>query len=504
MYTNKTCNILIICLVFLSLGYNLTAQERKVKKVQYQAAYSDYNKKIGNGAQRLMDNVIFTHEGAKMYCDSAYYYSNTNSLDAFSNVYINQGDTLHLYGDFMHYEGNTRLAEMTGREVKLINKDIELTTQKLNFDLGKNIGYYTTFSTIINKDNVLTSYTGQYYAHRKTFHFRDSVVIVTPDYRITSDTLHYHSETGVANFMGPTDIVGDSSHIYCEKGWYDTKKKLTEARQNAWADNFKQIINGEYIYFDQNTGDGIARDDVEIFDKEQNIVLRGNNGKYNKKTEYAFMTDSAQFIQISEADSLFLHADSILTYVDSIGEKMLFAYYNVKFYRIDIQGMCDSIVYAFADSTTHLYGSPVLWSENKQISADRIDMFTRNKLMERMDLIGNSFMVNQKDIYFDQMKGKNMKCYFTDNQLSKVDVEGNGQVVYYAEDGPDIVGVNKVECTDMLIYFDKGQEIKNMHFYKNPVGVLYPLEQAPANELQLKGFQWLDSERPKSKFDIFK
>jgi lipopolysaccharide export system protein LptA len=504
MHLSKAYHILLLFAVFLFSEINLSAQNEKPKRVKYQAAYSDFNKKIGNGAQRLIDNVVFTHEGAKMYCDSAYYFSKTNSLDAFSNVYINQGDTLHLYGDFLHYEGNTRLAEITGREVKLINQDIELTTDKLDFDLGSNIGYYTTFSTIVNKENTLTSFVGHYYANKKTFHFRDSVVIVTPDYVVTSDTLHYHSKTGVADFMGPTEIVGDSSYIYCERGWYDTKKKLTEARQNAWADNFKQIIKGEYIFFDQNTGDGIARNEVEIFDKEQNILLTGNDGKYNKETEYAFMTDSAQFIQISEEDSLFLHADSILTYVDTTGEKILFAYYDVKFYRIDLQGMCDSIVYTFIDSTSYLFGTPVLWTENKQVSANRIDVFTKNKLMERMDLVGNSFMISHKDIYFDQMKGKNMNCFFKENQLQKIDVNGNGQVVYYAEDGPDIVGVNKVDCTNMSIFFENGKQIKKMNFYVNPVGVLYPLDQAPENELRLKGFNWLDSERPKSKFDIFK
>lgn len=492
-------------LIITSFSNSVHAQRKKETMVQYEASYSEYDKKIGKGAQRLLDHVVFTHEGAKMYCDSAYFYSKTNSLDAFSNIYINQGDTLHLYGDFLHYEGKTRMAEITGREVKLINKEVVLTTTKLDFDLGKNVGYYTQFGTLVNGENTLTSIIGHYYARIKTFHFRDSVVIVTPDYHITSDTLHYQSETGVATFFGPTDIVGDSTHIYCEKGWYDTKRKLTEARQNAWADNFKQIVKGEYIYFDQNTGDGIAKKDVEIIDKKQNIILKGNNGKYNKETEYAFMTDSAQFIQISSEDSLFLHSDSILTYADTSGEKILFAYYDVKFYRTNIQGMCDSIVYTFVDSTARMFEAPVLWTGNKQIAADRIDLFTKNKMMERMELKGNSFITQKKDTaYYDQMKGKNMNCYFLDNQLTKINVIGNGQVIYYAEDGADIVGVNKIECTDMTIYFDDKQSVKNMDFYVNPVGVLYPLDQAPENEMQLKGFQWLNSDRPKSKTDIFK
>ena len=496
---------IIIGIIFLliSCSNSIIAQKRRESRVQYKARTTEVDKKIGKGAQRLLGDVVFTHEGAKMYCDSAYFYSKTNSLDAYHNIYIVQGDTLQLYGDFLHYEGKTRIAEITGRTVKLINKETTLTTKELDFNLETNVGYYTKHGVIINEENKLVSEIGHYYANRETFHFRDSVVIYTPDYTIYSDTLHYNTETGVANFMGPTNIIGDSTHMYCERGWYDSKKKLTEARSNAWADNLKQKIKGNYIFYNQETGDGTAKNNVEIFDKEQNVFLRGNDAKYNDITQYAFMTDSARFIQVADLDSLYLHADSIVTYPDTSGEKVLYAYYDVKFFRHNVQGLCDSMVYTFIDSVAHLYGDPVLWTDNKQISADIIDMFTRNQKMERMELTKNSFIINFKgEDYYDQIKGKNMICFFEENQLQLIDVKGNGQTVYYAEDGPDIVGVNNIECTDMAIHFEEGQ-VRNINFYVNPVGVLYPLDQAPENKLILKGFVWREADRPKTKEDIY-
>ncbi len=502
MFRNNSFLIVII-LLLLSVDSCIFAQQKRESRVQYQARTTEVDKKIGNGAQRLLGDVVFTHEGAKMYCDSAYFYPKKNALDAYRNIYIVQGDTLQLYGDFLHYEGKTRLAEITGKVVKLINKETTLTTNELDFNLGTNVGYYTTHGVIINEENKLESEIGHYYTNQESFHFSDSVVIYTPDYTIYSDTLHYNTGTGLATFLGPTNIIGDSSHMYCEKGWYDSKKKLTEARKNAWADNLKQIVKGNYIFYNQNTGDGTARDNVEILDKEQNIILRGNDAKYNDISQYAFMTDSARFIQVADFDSLYLHADSIITYPDTSGEKILFAYYHVKFFRYNVQGLCDSMVYTFIDSVAHLFGSPVLWTENKQISADNIDMYTKNQQMERMYLTKNSFIVNYKgEDYYDQIKGKNMVCYFKDNQLQLIDVKGNGQTVYYAEDGPDIVGVNNIECTDMAIHFEEGQ-VRNINFYVNPVGVLYPLDQAPENELILKGFNWRETDRPKTKEDIY-
>ncbi len=473
------------------------------KIVDYSADYTEFDKKIGDGAQRLIDNVVFEHSGAKMYCDSAYMYSKSNTFDAYEDIFINQGDTIHLFGDFLHYDGNTRLATIKGN-VRLINKETTLTTDELEYDLGNSVGFYTDYGHIVNKENTLESIIGYYYAKEKTFHFRDSVVVVNPDYKIYSDTLKYNTETDIAYFFGPTDIIGDSSHIYCEYGWYDTQKDLSEVKQNAWAKNKNQLIKGQYIYYDKNTGNGIAKKDVEIIDYKQDIILLGHDAKYNDITEYAFLTDSAQFIQFSDGDSLYLHGDSLITYPDTNDNKVLLAFNNVKFYRENVQGRCDSLVYSFSDSIARLYEKPVLWTKNSQISAEYIEMYTKNEQIEKMELYRSSFMTSLKDTaFFDQIKGKNMTIFFTDNQLDNIVVKGNGQTVYYAEDGPDIVGVNKVVCSDMKLSFANG-ELDDIMLYRDNEGVLYPLDMAPENELILKGFNWLDADRPKNKFDIFK
>jgi lipopolysaccharide export system protein LptA len=472
-------------------------------QIEFQSQYVEVDKRIGGGAQRLIGDVVFFHNGAEMYCDSAYYYANENMFDAFSNILINQGDTMNLYGDFLHYKGNTKLADITGK-VKLVNRETTLTTEVLEYDLGNSVGFYQNHAFVVNKENTLESKKGFYYSHSKIYRFVDSVVITTPDYIIYSDTVNYNTITQTAYLFGPSNIIGDSSHVYCEKGWYDTKNDISELRQNAWAKNKNQTIKGNYIYYDKKSGEGRARSKVEIIDSDKSVILRGNQAKYNELTEYAFMTDSAQFIQITDTDSLFLHADTLQTYPDTSGKKILMAFHHAKFYRINVQGMCDSLVYTFSDSIARLYQNPVLWTENKQISAELISLLTKNQQIERMILKKTSFIISQEDSNsFNQIKGKDMDCFFVNNQLQRIEVIGNGQAVYYVPDGPDIVGVNKIECSNMTLLFTDGQ-MSRINFYVNPVGVLYPLEKAPENELKLKGFQWLNLQRPYSKTDIFR
>jgi lipopolysaccharide export system protein LptA len=450
----------------------------------------------------LIDDVVFFHAGAEMYCDSAYMFTQTNSFDAYNNIYINQGDTVKLFGNFLHYDGNTKLATITGN-VKLINKETTLKTDKLEYDLGKSIGYYKNHADIVNNENKLESRIGYYYAHQKLFHFIDSVVITNPDYKMYSDTLNYNTDSRIAYFLGPTNIIGDSSHIYCENGWYDIKKDISELRDNAWAENNQQTVKGNYIYYDKKTKEGLAKSSVVIIDKEKNIVLKGNYARYNELTEYAFLTDKAEFIQISENDSLFLHADTLKTFPDTSGSKVIYGFHHVKFFRENVQGMCDSLVYTFSDSVARMFKYPVLWMDNYQVSAEKIDMFTKNKQLDKMMLYKSSFIISQEDTaHYNQIKGKDMRCYFVNNDISRIDVSGNGQTIYYAKDGPDIVGVNKIECSNMILHF-ANNNIHKINFYINPVGTLYPLDQAPENESKLKGFQWLVNERPKSKSDIF-
>jgi hypothetical protein len=311
------------------------------RKVQQEADYIEFDKNIANGAYRNIGHVIFRHEGALMYCDSAYFYSATNSLDAFSRVHIVQGDTADLYGDFLHYDGNTRIAQVR-KNVRLIGKNTKLTTDSLDFDLSRNIGYYTNFADILSGENKLRSRLGYYYSNEQMYYFRDTVVLRNPDYTMYSDTLKYHTLTHTAYFFGPTEIIGDSSYIYCENGWYNTETDISMLKKKALVRNKKQTIRGDSLYYERETGYGEGFSNIEVFDEEQNFILRGNHAFINQKEDRALLTDSALFIYITDGDSVFVHADTLRALPDSAGHKQLKAFYKVKLYKSNLQGICDS------------------------------------------------------------------------------------------------------------------------------------------------------------------
>jgi lipopolysaccharide export system protein LptA len=475
------------------------------KQVQMTADWMEQAQEIANGAYRLIGNVRFEHEGTLMYCDSAYYFGlPQNSLEAYSRVHLVQGDTIDLYGEYLHYDGNTKLAQIR-RNVKLIGRNTELTTSELDFNVGTSTSYYTHHADIKSGDNKLKSREGYYYSRNEMYFFRDSVVLQNPDYTIYSDTLRYHVPTKVAFFYGPTEIVGDSSYIYCEDGWYNTDTDISMLKENALVRNKKQTIKGDSLYYERVTGYGEGYHNIEVFDEEQNIILRGDHAIINQKEDSALLTENALFIYVtSDADSVFIHADTLRTAPDSAGNRLLRAYYGVKMFKSDLQGICDSLAYSTSDSILKLFNEPVLWSGENQISAKYIEIWTKNKEVDQMHLQQLAFLINKEDSgRFNQIKGKNMTGYFRNDEVHKVVVKGNGQTVYYAKDKNELMGVNVAQSSDLTIFM-KNNKPDDIRFYVKPTGTTYPLDMVPEEELILKDFKWIESMRPIKKEDIFK
>ncbi len=459
-----------------------------------------------NGVQRsrLLGNVKFRHEDVLMSCDSAHFFPDQNILDAYSHVHIWRGDTLDMYGDFLKYKGSVRMAEMR-RNVVLDDKENHLTTNNIDYDLNNDLAYYFKGGKIINGNNTLVSELGYYYSKEKIFFFKDSVIVTNPDYVMYSDTLKYNTVTEVAYFLGPTDIISEENFIYCENGWYDTQKNISQFNKNAYLQNKEKILKGDSIYYERETGLGKAFINVELIDTAQHLVLMGNYAIYEELTEIAMLTDSALMIQIDKGDSLFIHADTLKTVADTIPEKKLIkAFYHVKIYRSDIQGKCDSLVYAEADSIFRFYGEPVLWSDENQLTAEYIAIETRATGLYKIDMVSSAFIISMEDTSrYNQVKGRDMEGWFKNNELTMIDVNGNGQTIYYARDKGELQGVNKAESANLKIYL-KERKIERINFISKPDATYYPVDKFPSEESRLKDFKWFGEYRPLNRYDVFR
>ncbi len=507
MITRRHKRFFLLSLLMLCIlsPYHLAIGQKVTMLEILNADLTAYDVKIGKDARKLIGDVRLKHEDVVMSCDSAYFYPATSSVDAFSNVKIQQADTLTLTGDLAYYDGTTRLARVRNN-IKLVNKDITLLTDTLNYDREGRIAYYMGGGILTQEDSRLTSGRGRFILDTEIFYFMDSVVIVNPDYTIRTDSLKYDSQTEISYFSGPTEITNEERYIYCENGWHDMQQDISYVTDHAYLEEAGRTLRGDTLYYESEAGFGRANSNVELIDTAENMILKGNYGLYYSDSDYAMVTDSALMMQVDGTDTMYVHADTLRTLQNPDLEeqsRILRAYYKVKIYRTDLQVMCDSLVYVEADSAFNFYGEPVLWSDENQLTATQITVHMVDQKLHRMQLNGVAFVASQKDsVRFDQMRGKEMTGFFTDNKLVKILVSGNGQTVYYATDQEVIVGANKTECSDLIIYLKENQ-ISKVVYTSKPDGTYYPLSMFPDEESRLSNFKWLEQWRPLSWEDVF-
>lgn len=453
--------------------------------------------------RRLVDSVIFQMEGSTMYCDSAWHYFKENKFEAFGNIHINQGDTLHLYGKHLDYIGDHNKVFIQG-DILLKDKEMQLTTEKLHYNLSTKKASYYTGANILNGKNKLYSQKGDYFSQEKILLFKKDVHLDNPEYTIESDTLKYNTSTEVSFFVGPTEIRSDNNFIYCENGWYNTQTDISQFNKNAYLWSKDQRLSGDSLYYNRNNGYGLAVNQVEILDTLNDYLLTGEWAEYFEKQDSSIITQNTLLTLMMEEDSLFLHGDTIKGTINKDGERFIKAYDNVQFFSDDLQGKCQYLTYSMADSSIRMYHRPVLWSAEQQLSGTDIILQLSNNELKELQLLENAFISSKgTDKLFNQIKGKEMFGQFRNNTLHTIEVLGNGETVYVLKDEQDkISGVNTVSCSEMKIYVkDKG--IRRISFQNQPDATLYPLADLPEEWKKIKGFEWRGDERPLNLEDIF-
>ncbi|MDL2262183.1 hypothetical protein LJC11_01620, partial [Bacteroidales bacterium OttesenSCG-928-I21] len=376
----------------------------------------EFNENIGDGAKRLLGNVIFRHDDIYMFCDSAYFFDDINTAIAYNNVRIKQGDSILVVSKYMEYDGHQRIAKMRDSVILKHNKSY-LLTDSLDYIRNEDFAYYFGGGKIFDADNKLFSNNGYYYTKDKDYFAVDSVTLKNPQYVIYTDTMRYNTDFETAYFYGATNIVADSNFIYCENGFYDTKYDIAAFSQNPWLRSGSNYIIGDSLYYDRKIRFGEAFNNVFIIDTVENVIAKSDYGYFFEEPEYALLTKKAQAIYVNDSDSIFVHADTILMTSDSSDFKLLRAFRKTQIFSENFQGRCDSLTFYSFDSIAHMYYEPIIWAEgNKQITADHISVYFENKEPKNFYLKNNCFAIEQIDsIHFNQAKCDNIKGYLKNN-----------------------------------------------------------------------------------------
>ena len=500
-----TRNILFMFLALSFVGFSQIKTKSDGKIVNIKAKRLVFDKSMGIDARRLIGEVQWESDGAVMRCDSAYMYTDKN-IEAFSHISIIKGDSIFVYGDSLRYDATTKLANLKGN-VKCIEKDMTLTTNYLTYDVGNSVASYYNGGKIINKENTLTSKNGHYYSATKDLNFHYDVILVNPDLKMRGDTLRYNTINKTSYFIGPSIITSKENYIYCENGWYDTDKEVSRFSKNAVIIYKNQKLLGDSIFYDRIKGYGRATKHVQLIDTAHKSFIVGDYAEHFEKGNKAIVTGNAIYGRTIEKDTLFMAADTLFYDQPDSLHSFVKAYRHVKIFKKDLQGMCDSLTYYVHDSLMTMYNSPVLWTNNGQVTAKLIKLTAGESGIKYFELLNKAIVTQKVDSLdenkFNQIEGKHIEGFFANDTIRKLNVTGNAQIIYYVKQKKTYKGVNKTVCSDLTAWFNK-DGVDRTTFRNKPESTIYPLADVKDEDMRLKHFVWLENKRPKNKNDILK
>jgi lipopolysaccharide export system protein LptA len=488
----------ILVFLFLLLGWcQYALGQRPPGSIQIENAdFQDINQFEIPDAVLLTGNVRVRHEGVVMTCNKAYFFQKENYIKAFGQVQMVQGDTLYLNSTYAEYNGNVKKAYATGNVV-MRSPESSLVTDTIHFDRMKQEAFYKTKGVITNRNNTLKSDAGTYYVKEKKYRFLTAVELKNPEYTIRSNHLDYYTSSGHSYLFGPSTITGKDNFIYTENGFYNTKKNVGHFLRKSYIKYKDRKIEGDSLYFDRTREFSSGTRNVKITDTINRAIIKGHYAELYKKQDSVYMTRRASVRYWVENDSMFVHAKKIYL-TGKPGARIIRGEKNVRFFKTDMSGKCDSLHSDQKVALTKLIGKPILWNGDKQLTGDVMHLIGNNatEKLDSLKVLNNAFIISKDTLGagFNQVKGINLYGKFRENKLYEVDVVKNNEVIYFMRD--------KTACSRINMTLN-GNDVDTITFFDRVNGTLYPEEDFPENVRKLRGFVWRIEERINSKEDIF-
>ncbi|MDE6006795.1 MAG: hypothetical protein K2G67_04505 [Muribaculaceae bacterium] len=477
--------------------------------------------------QIVKGSVKFRQGGMWLFCDSAYYFPQRNSMDAFGHVEMRQGDTLFVYADKVYYDGLSRHAILTHgpsrSNVQLKNRSVTLTTDSLDYDLAGERGWYTLGGTLEDDVNTLTSQYGEYSPATKIADFRYDVVLVNrkDGYKMFTEELRYNTATHIADINTLTRIEGATDTIVTSAGNYNTATDyavLTSRSLITHRDSAANVttLEGDSIIYDKATRISRAymfRDSSKlpapmvINDTARKVTLIGGYGEYNDSTRSAFSTDYPLLIEYSRPDTLFLRADTVLSFiekvpVDTVGLEtkdfnVARAIGRARFFSQDIQGIADTLLFKEQDSILYMIKKPVVWSGERQVYGNLINVHLNDSTADWAELPESGMLAEHvAENFYNQLTGTYMMAYFSNQALDSLDVKGNviAKLLPQEQDS----SYNKlVHAESSYLHMEMdGKDVKFLKMWPEVTGNVKPLFEVKTADQFIEGFVWLESLRP--------
>lgn len=492
-----------------------------------------------NGNERmawLMGAVVLSDSKAQLFTDELQYNMETKVGEYKTGAIIKNQDT-RLYSKKGFYYVDNKEAYFED-SVVVVDPAYSLKTDTLMIDTDKNITHFLCPTNIVNDENQIYCERGFYDAPNQKAEFlrnpkfrsldknrKGTANIIRYDgttevshlvgdayfedssRSVTADTIRYSNKTETYITVGQSKIQeGNQTITAQEKSYYDAKRKVAVFTKKVRIVDPPRFLEADSLEYNQTTHWAKAFGHVFWEDTAQKVTIDCQQADYNDSTASLTAIGRPLMTSLIEGDTVYIAADTLKSFLSNPTDstsRMVVADIDVRVFKTNLQAICDSLTYSEQDSLFQLFENPIVWSDTSQFISDTVRIQLANDAIDRIFLQDKAFIINSPDeVFFNQVKGKNVIAHFKEDELREMNVQGNGESVYYIlDDGKGYIGVNKTICSEMLITFGDN-EIDKIKFFTQPKATMYPMQQVNHATLRMEGFRWVVEKRPKSKADL--
>lgn len=451
--------------------------------------------------------VQFKQKNTVMYADSVFQYIDRNQIEAFGNIRFVEQDSLTLIGDTLYYDGYTKIAKVRGNVV-MQDQDKTVRTQKLNYNLKTKTANYFEGGRVTDRTSRLTSDRGSYNTNSRIATFDGNVQALSPDQQLIGESIVYNTQTKTIFFDDEGKIINKDGTINAIKGTQINAQtgilKTAEGSNVATRiENRDYIISANFIDYDNLTEKGVFKENVQLYYKKEKVTIFGDEAYYDGINSRLDTYGDALLVKPFKNDTLYISADTLIAMNDSVAaQQRFYAYRNVKIYKRDLQGICDSLNYDLEDSIIYFDYDPVLWNTVNQLSGTRIKAKLRDNTVDSLTITDKSFVISA-DIFgqFNQIKGRDLLAVFDSGYIKRVNVDGNGESIYFILDEQKdketlLKGMNYIKCSNIVMKFIADNELEEILFLQQPEGQVIPPQLITKKNSELNNFSWRIDEKP--------
>lgn len=499
---------------------------------------------------RFYGGGCFTNGENQMESERGYFYADLDEMVGVDRVEL-RNDTYEMKSDSVNYNSDSEVAKYFTRSVTW-KKDGEILSSNEGEYHNKVERYiFRSDAYVLSKDKEMWADTIDYKSMIQFIELKHNAQIRDEEHKsiIFGDYGNYDDRTGdtfltkepsyITYGDSDGDNVGDTVYMRSDSMFLYTIDSLgyctltrpdsvtLAAMLAAKADSIQQAIRAKFVADSTALAEAVRKEFlIDSLTSARESLLAGEltDSLSSVADSLLGVLDKMQDIQrdslgnviekqVVQTDSLTMGADSLTMATDSLTmqtdsvvqdtttHRIMLGLRNVKVFRRDFQGVCDSMLMFSVDSTAQLHRNSVMWNELNQITSERADIYTRNQKPYRaLFSEGKPLMVSELDTaHYNQVAGKTIESFFDEEGVMyKTDIVGNAQTYYYMVDDADgaMMGFLVAESADMT--FDiEDNTVVGITYRGDPVYTIYPMDKIPADQAQrLPNFAWYIELKP--------